>query len=138
MKVEVYCDGSATTHDKPGGWACVILVDGVKYIETFGHLPRATNNVAELTAAAEGLQYVDGDSFLRGADDIVLISDSQLALHFADSTWQCKKQHLVPITIKLRKLYRDLKASTRWVKGHNGDPNNERCDELAKAARNKI
>src|ERR1700677_495243 len=119
MRVEVYTDRSATTSDQPGGWAVVVLVDGVKYYEGYGHLPRATNNVAELTAAAEGLRYVEGEPFLCTSDDIVLISDSQLTLHFADSTWQCKKQHLVPITIKLRKLYRSLNASTRWVKGHN-------------------
>lgn len=138
MKVEVYCDGSATTFDKPGGWAVVIRVDGVLYHEGFGHLSKATNNVAELTAAVEGLRFVEGDVFLRAAEEIILISDSQLVLHFADGSWNCKKFHLVPLTIKLRKLYNDLKASTRWVKGHSGDEHNERCDVLAKAAREKV
>jgi ribonuclease HI len=138
MKIEVFTDGSATTADKPGGWAFVILVDGVKYQEGFGHLAKATNNVAELTAGVEGLRHVAGDPFLCSAEEITLISDSQLVLHFADNTWQCKKFHLVSLTIELRKLYSSLKANTRWVKGHSGDPNNERCDELAKAAREKI
>lgn len=138
MKVEVYADGSATTADKPGGYAFVIIVDGVKFHEGYGHLPKATNNIAELSAAIEGLSYVHNEPILRTSDEIVLISDSQLVLHFADNTWNCKKFHLVPYVIKLRKLYNTLKASTRWVKGHSGDPYNERCDELAKAAREQV
>jgi ribonuclease HI len=135
VKCEVYTDGSATTGDKPGGWAFVIIVDGVKFHEGNGHLPKATNNIAELSAAIEGLSYVRSEPILCKADEIVLISDSQLVLHFADNTWNCKKFHLVPYVIKLRKLYNTLKATTRWVRGHSGDPNNERCDVLAKAAR---
>ena len=140
MLIEVYTDGSATTADLPGGYAFVICVDGVKVHEGSGHLPKATNNVAELSAAIAGLEYVAA-TYIRGNNtgnalpNIVLISDSQLVLHFADSTWNCKKPHLLPYVLKLRKYFRELNAETRWVKGHSGDEHNETCDKLAKAAR---
>lgn len=141
MLIEVYSDGSATTADLPGGYGFVICVEGVKVAEGSGHIPKATNNVAELTAAISGLEYIAThdisgvDAVNNGPPRIVLISDSQLVLHFADGTWRCKKPHLLPYYLKLRKLYGQLNAETRWVRGHTGDTQNERCDELAKAAR---
>lgn len=140
MVLEVYSDGSATTGDKPGGYAFVICVGGVKVAEGSGHLPKATNNVAEITAAIAGLEYIKTHD-VRGVDggheepNVVLVSDSKLVLGYATGEYQCKAMHLLPLCLKLRKLYRELNASTRWVKGHAGQEFNERCDELAKAAR---
>lgn len=135
MHIEVYCDGSATTGDKPGGWAFIILVDGVKRTEGSGHLAKATNNVAEITAAIRGLEHVLNDPSLLCATTITLTSDSQLTLKYATGEYQCRKYHLVPLYCKLRQLHDKLKITTRWVKGHTGEEHNERCDELAKAAR---
>jgi ribonuclease HI len=153
MLVEIYTDGSATTADKPGGYAFVICVDGVKVVEGSAGISKATNNVAEVKAAIAGLTYVathdipgcgfsaDGESDSKDVQghgaDIVLISDSQLTLKWATGEYQCKKWHLVPHVIELRKLYRQLNVTTRWVKGHNGDEHNETCDTLAKSAREK-
>jgi ribonuclease HI len=135
MHIEVFCDGSATTADKPGGYAFVILVDGIKYTEASGHIPKATNNVAELTAAISGLEYVKQHPSLSGAKSITLISDSQLALKYASGEYRCRKPHLVPLYCKLRQLYIKMNITTKWVKGHSGDIFNEQCDVLAKAAR---
>lgn len=140
MLVEVYSDGSATTGDKPGGFAFVVCVGGVKVAEGSGHLPKATNNVAEITAAIAGLEYVSTHD-LSGVDnessvsEVVLVSDSKLVLGYASGEYQCKAMHLLPLMLKLRKLYRQLNATTRWVRGHTGDEHNERCDVLAKSAR---
>jgi ribonuclease HI len=138
MHVEVYCDGSATTGDQPGGWAFVILVDGNKITEGSGHLAKATNNVAELTAAIRGLEHVLNSPSLSGAVSITLVSDSQLVLKYANGQYQCRKYHLVPLYCKLRQLHDKLKVTTRWVKGHSGEEHNERCDALAKAARSAV
>ncbi len=135
MHVEVYCDGSATIATLPGGWAFVVLVDGVKYTEGSGFLAKATNNIAELTAAISGLEFVQNDPGLAHSTSITLVSDSQLTLRYASGEYQCRKYHLVPLYCKLRQLHDKLKIKTRWVKGHSGETTNERCDELAKAAR---
>jgi ribonuclease HI len=136
MRVEIYCDGSSEGNSTgKGGYGYVIVVDGVKHSEGSGHMPVATNNTAEITAAIEGLKYVSGNSALCGASEIIIVSDSQLVLKYATGEYRCKKPHLIPFYIELRKYYGQLKATTRWVKGHNGDKYNETCDRLAKAAK---
>lgn len=131
--IEVYTDGSGTSMDKAGGWGFVIIIDGEKVHEDNGHLEKATNNVAELTAAVMGLEYVDQN--LNTNDEIVLVSDSQLVLGYANGSFKIKALHLTQLYNRLRILYKKLNAETRWVKGHSGDIYNEECDKLAKAAR---
>ena len=138
MILEVYTDGSATTADKPGGYAYVLVADGVKSAEGSGHLDKATNNVAEITAAICGLEHVLNDAHYITASTIILVSDSQLVLRYATGEYQCRKPHLVPLYCKLRQLHNKLKITTRWVKGHSGDIHNERCDVLAKKARQDV
>lgn len=137
MKVEVYSDGSATTADKPGGYAYVVIVDGVKSHEFAGGIAKSTNNVAELTAAVEGLKYVKNDPVLSQGE-VILVSDSQLVLGYANGSFKCKKLHLALLHANLRKLHDELNVTTRWERGHQGEPNNERCDELAKSEREKL
>ena len=140
MKVEIYCDGSATTADLPGGWGYVIVIDGKEWQRQSGGLPSATNNVAEITAAIEGLSTFVGLKNSSGSPisptaTVELVSDSQLVLKYATGEYRCKAMHLVPLYIKLRNLYGKAGAKTRWVKGHTGDHFNEICDKLAKGAR---
>jgi ribonuclease HI len=117
MLIEVYSDGSGNTFDSDGGYGWRLVVDGVLFSEGNGYLPRATNNVAEITAAIKGLE-------------------AQLVLGYANGSYKCKALHLSNLYISLRKIYGSLKANARWVRGHNGDEHNEGCDKLAKAARN--
>lgn len=134
MMIEVYSDGSSDGKSGgKGGWAFVVLVDKVKVHEASGSENNATNNTMELMSAIMGLEYVA--NLYPGCEDITLISDSQLALRFATGEYQVKKPHLLPYVLRLRKVFRSLNAKTRWERGHQGEPNNCRCDELAKAAR---
>jgi ribonuclease HI len=135
MKIEVWSDGSATTSDSPGGWAFVVLVDGAKVHESSGGLQSCTNNVAELTAALEGLKYATTN---YPTEEIELVSDSMLVLNYTNGKWQCKKLHLAMLHANLRKIYTTHRVSTRWVRGHAGIEHNERCDELAKAERARL
>jgi ribonuclease HI len=153
MLIEIFCDGSSD--GKSGGmagWAYVICVDGVKVAEGAGQVSNASNNVAEVVGAIRGLDHVattditgctlhgdtEADGRVAGTDSepkVVLISDSQLTLRWATGEYRCKKWHLIPYVIELRKALERLKATTRWVRGHSGNEHNERCDVLAKAAR---
>lgn len=134
MIIEVYSDGSSDGKTGGiGGWAFVVIVDGVKTHEDSGSEPKATNNIVEILAAAKGLEYVNNT--YSDCKDVTLISDSQLVLKFATGEYIVKKMHLLGYVLKLKQHYQALKATTRWVKGHSGDEHNERCDELAKSAR---
>lgn len=133
MLIEVYADGSSDGKSGGiGGWAFVIIVDGVKVHEDSGSELNATNNTCEVLAASKGLEYV---ALTYPNSNVTLISDSQLALRWGTGEYQVKKFHLVPYVIALRKAITTTNAKTRWERGHQGEPNNCRCDELAKAAR---
>ena len=143
MRIDVFSDGSATTAGKPGGWASVILIDGVLHEELSGHLESATNNDAELIAAIQGLDGVlNYISKLEGSFplefDVTLISDSEIILNWANGTYRFKQIDKMPLYDHLCRLVKKLKVKTQWVKGHSGNTWNERCDKLANNARKGI
>jgi len=133
--IRVYTDGSGTTKDKPGGYGYVITVDGKFELEDLGYIPKATNNVAELTAAVRGLKKAEPLLTKYPDAHITLVSDSKLVLGYASGEYKIKAMHLWPLYIELRQLHDKFKITCEWVKGHSGDVNNERCDVLAKAGR---
>jgi ribonuclease HI len=139
MKIELYADGSGNTFDSDGGYGWRLVVDDVLVQEGNGYLPKATNNVAELTAAVKGLEAVEIYlSSIKKEDNeytVTLVSDSQLVLGYANGTYKCKAFHLTTLFIQLQKVYKGLKATTRWVKGHSGNEHNDGCDRLASQAR---
>lgn len=136
-KIEVYADGSGNTFNSDGGWGFVVVVDGIKIKEGSGYLASATNNVAELTAAIQGLKYAD--AYMQAAKltiaEVVLISDSQLTLGYAGGLYKCKALHLTSLFLEIKAIFNKLNASTKWIKGHSGDQYNELCDQLAGTAR---
>ena len=140
MKIELYADGSGNTFDSDGGYGWRMVVDGDIRAEGNGYLSKATNNVAEITAAIEGLLYVKRYVGLpqiqsAGPHEITLVCDSQLVLGYANGAYKCKALHLTQLFISLKKVFTEVGATTRWVKSHSGDEHNEACDKLAKAAR---
>jgi len=149
MKIEVFCDGSATIATKPGGFGWVLVVDGVKHSEGNGHLERATNNDAEMEACIHGLtaayKFIHRPVDVLGRLDpveivppeVYLCSDSQIALGWADGTYRYKKNVNTDRYKLLLELVRRLNAKTQWVKGHDGNEHNERCDKLANMGRRK-
>ena len=137
MKIEIYSDGSSDGKSGGvGGFAFVIVVDGVKVHEASGSEQKATNNVVEVLGASKGLEWVATN--YPQCEDVTLISDSQCVLRWADRTYQIKKPHLIPYVIALRKVFDQTKAKTQWIKGHSGQEFNELCDQLAKAARSGL
>jgi ribonuclease HI len=81
----------------------------------------------ELRAAIAGLEKAKELGYSEG---ITLFSDSQYVLGLANGIYSAQKNVL--LAIHLRKLALELGISTQWVKGHSGNPWNDRCDSLAK------
>jgi ribonuclease HI len=140
--VEMYTDGGCRGNPGPGGWATEIY-EGPKPQEIYGHEKNTTNQRMELQAAIEGLRCLKESSRVR------LYSDSAYLLNAMNKGWltnweknNWKKADKKPV--KNADLWRQLLELARihevkWmkVKGHAGNPGNERCDVLVKLAMNR-
>ncbi|WP_434657515.1 ribonuclease HI [Chromobacterium violaceum] len=133
--VTIYTDGACRGNPGPGGWG-VILSRGKQYKELYGGESATTNNRMELTAAIKALQA------LKRPLPVTLYTDSKyLILGITQwlPKWKAKgwrKSDGKPVeNIDLWKMLDELASAHdvqwSWVKGHNGDPGNERADALA-------
>ena len=135
--VEIYTDGACKGNPGPGGWG-VLLKAGSTEKELFGGELGTTNNRMELTAVIQALQA------LKRPCQVTLHADSQYVLKgitewltgWKDKGWKTAAKQ----PVKNVDLWQQLDATVstsghkidwRWVRGHNGDPGNERADALA-------
>ena len=136
-EVVIYTDGACKGNPGPGGWGAW-LKSGATEKELFGGELNTTNNRMELTAVIEGL------AALKRPCKVLLYLDSQFvrmgitewisglkAKGWRTSTKQPVKN--VELWQRLDKLVAEggHEIEWRWVKGHSGDPGNERADMLA-------
>jgi ribonuclease HI len=135
VKIEVYSDGSGTVSTKPGGYGFVVVVDGKDVYDGSGHIPFATNNDCEMQGAIEGLDSLHYHFEPEELTDVWLVSDSEITLGWASGERAFRQEEKILKYQQLTNLMTEYKAKTRWVKGHSGEPFQERCDKLANAAR---
>jgi ribonuclease HI len=134
--VEIHTDGACLGNPGPGGWAALLRYNRQER-EIAGGETHTTNNRMELTAAIMALEA------LREACTVALYTDSQYVRQ-GITEWmpgwvrrQWKTAGGDPV--KNRELWERLHAAAQrhridwhWVKGHSGDPDNERVDILAR------
>jgi ribonuclease HI len=136
--VDIFCDGACSGNPGPGGWGAILRFNGALK-ELSGGDPATTNNRMELTAAIEGL------AALKRPCRVVLTSDSQYLIKgmtewmagWLRNGWVNSKREPVlnrDLWERLNELVKIHSVQWVWVKGHDGHPENERCDELARAA----
>ncbi len=135
--VIIYTDGGAINNPGPGGYGAILLIDGRKQ-EYSGGFRFTTNNRMELMGAIVALKELQ----LRDSS-VILYSDSSYLVNGIQKGWakswrrrgwikSDKKPALnKDLWSELLDLIRDLDIEFRWVKGHAGNPMNERCDVLA-------
>lgn len=136
-RIEMYTDGACKGNPGPGGWG-VLLRAGTTEKELWGGESLTTNNRMELTAVIEGLQA------LRRPCDVDLYLDSQYVRQGITQWihgWKKKGWRTAAgQPVKNVELWQRLDALAHgaghelrwhWVKGHAGDPGNERADALA-------
>ncbi len=135
-KVEIFTDGACRGNPGAGGYG-VILQYGNARRELSGGEPETTNNRMELLAAIEGL------SALREPCEVTLYSDSRYlvdsvtlgwAQSWQASGWKRGKAKNPDLWERLLALLERHCVTFVWVRGHDGHPENERCDALATAA----
>lgn len=135
-KLRLFTDGACLKNPGgPGGWGAVILTPNTPPRDLSGYLPTTTNNRAEMTAAIEGLRA------LPPASRVTVLSDSSILIR-GMSTGRAKRQKRgraggLPngdLWQVLDALAASHVATWAWVRGHNGNPHNERADRLANDA----
>jgi ribonuclease HI len=137
MKVEIFCDGACSGNPGAGGFGCILRC-GDKEKELSGAEPLTTNNRMELMGAITALES------LKRPCEVTLTTDSQyLAKGMTEwiSGWvkrdwkNSKKEPVLNRDLwEMLALSKTHRISWNWVRGHNGHAENERCDELARAA----
>ncbi|WP_417664910.1 ribonuclease HI [Pseudidiomarina sp.] len=137
-QVHIYTDGSCLGNPGPGGYG-VVIEYGKHHKELAQGYQLTTNNRMEMLAAIKGLE-----ALTRGCD-VVVTTDSQYLrqgiqswIHnWKKNGWRTANRK----PVKNADLWQALDDATKrhtirwdWVRGHDGHPQNERCDELARIA----
>jgi ribonuclease HI len=134
--VDIYTDGACRGNPGRGGWGAILVYGGVEK-ELSGGERETTNNRMELTAVIAAL------SALRESCEVTLTSDSKYVIDAVTKGWavswrqkgwrKADKSPALNVDLweQLLALLEKHKVSFVWVRGHNGHPYNERCDELA-------
>ena len=135
--IEIHTDGACLGNPGPGGWAALLRY-GSRERELVGGEALTTNNRMELMAAIAGLEA------LTEPCEVALYTDSRYVQqgicdwmpNWVRKNWKTAAGD----PVKNRDLWERLHAAIqrhridwRWVKGHSGDPDNERVDLLARA-----
>jgi ribonuclease HI len=134
-KIRIYTDGAASGNPGPGGLGVVMLYGDLRKEMSEGY-KLTTNNRMELLAVIRGLEAIKWENA-----DIEVITDSKYVSEAINQGWllQWEKKRFVkkknPDLWKIfLELYRKHNVEFSWIKGHAGNKENSRCDELAVAA----
>ena len=142
-KVIIYTDGACSGNPGPGGWGAILMYKGAKK-EISGGSKETTNNIMEVTAVIEALKCLKIES------DVQVYSDSAYTVNAFNQGWiynwfknGWRTANKEPV--KNKELWEELYALTKKhrvefikVKGHADNEFNNRCDEMARDAINKL
>lgn len=138
-QVTIYSDGACSGNPGPGGYGVILSCSGVKK-ELSGGYRHTTNNRMELMGAIAGLEA------LKERCSVTIVTDSRYlvdgimkgwAKRWRANNWMrnSKEPAINPdLWERLLAALEKHMVEFSWVRGHNGHPENERCDELAVAA----
>lgn len=137
--VLIYTDGACVGNPGPGGYGVILDYKGQRKELSAGYR-RTTNNRMELMAAISGLEA------LKERCNVTIYSDSQYLVKAVSLGWaqrwrakgwkrgNNRERVNADLWARLLDLYDEHEVKFEWVRGHAGDPMNERCDRLAMAA----
>lgn len=126
MKAKIYCDGASRGNPGDAGIGCLIILDNKK-IEISEYIGKTTNNVAEYTALIRGLE----EALKERAEEIEIISDSELLVRQINGIYKVKNKKLIPLYERAKELLNKFK---KYQIFHVYRENNFIADSLAKEA----
>jgi ribonuclease HI len=140
----IYTDGGCIGNPGPGGWAFVLVRDGLSTTRN-GAERQTTNNRMELTAVIMALRYLDEVGLPSDGEAVRVITDSEYVrrgvsewIHtWLKNGWKTSNRKPVKnqdLWVVLHELQSERRISWEWVKGHSGNEFNELCDNLVHEA----
>jgi ribonuclease HI len=133
--IEIYTDGASSGNPGPGGYG-VILRSGQHYKELSAGFRKTTNNRMELLAVITGLEALKTPN-----QQVTIFSDSKYVIDSIEKRWVhgwvakgFKDKKNKDLWLRYLAIAKAHQIKFVWVRGHNGHPENERCDQLAVAA----
>lgn len=134
----IYTDGAARGNPGPGGYGIVMKSGNLRKEISEGY-QKTTNNRMELLAVIVALESIK----LKNSK-VDVYTDSKYVSDAVTNGWvfnwekkNFKKKKNIDLWKRFLNIYRQLDVYFHWVKGHNDDPENERCDKLAVEASKK-
>lgn len=121
-EVQIYVDGAAEPNPGKGGWGAVLLYGDAKK-EIYGGIRYATNNEMEIRAAIAGLKA------LKKPCKVTIYSDSQYVVNTMEKGWNRNKN--LHLWEELDEVAEQHEVRFEWVRGHNGNQNNELAHDLS-------
>ena len=133
--VEIYTDGACKGNPGAGGWG-VLLRFGEKTRELYGGEAHTTNNRMEMTAVIRALESLAPACRVRLHTDSQYVQQgiSQWIHAWKKRGWRTADKKPVKnedLWRRIDELAREHRIEWLWVRGHEGDPGNEKADELA-------
>jgi ribonuclease HI len=141
-QVIIYTDGACSGNPGPGGYGVLLQYGSVSRELSAGYR-RTTNNRMEILGCIAGLQA------LKERCEVLIYSDSSYVVNAMTQSWavrwrengwkrrekgQWKEALNADLWLLMLELCEKHVVTFQWVRGHNGNRGNERCDELARQA----
>ncbi len=136
-RVEIFTDGACSGNPGPGGWGAILRWKDTEK-ELSGGAAETTNNRMELTAVIEALKILKVSCVVSLYTDSKYVMDgvTQWLPNWKKNNWRTtnKKSEVKNVDLwqQLDELLPKHEILWNWVKGHNGHPENERVDKLAR------
>jgi ribonuclease HI len=111
--------------DGPGGWAAAVESASESW-DLWGHLSSTTNNRAEALGVLAALEWTQTGAAL------LVRSDSELTVRILEGRYKARKNPDIWLEINRLRSSKGVELKTEWVRGHVGDPGNERADYLSR------
>ena len=131
--ITIYTDGSSIGNPGPGGYGIVMLVDGEDYKKEFSQgFKLTTNNRMELLAVIVALETIK----IKNSNVSIFTDSKYVAMQLKKGGYLIGRKKSLKIKktliwIRFLNIYKEHKIKFHWVKGHNNDFYNDRCDLLA-------
>ena len=133
--IEAFTDGACAGNPGAGGWG-VLIIEGERRTEMSGGETATTNNRMEMTAAIEALKATSGPIRLYTDSQYLKNGITDWIKGWKRNGWRTADRKPVKnqdLWMALDEAVRSRTVEWRWVRGHNGHPENERADMLARA-----